>query len=279
MKFAYIDESGGKGQSDVFVMAGLLIDASKLRKYTAEFDVMINDFLVKHPSAPEELKTKALINGVGGWRGVDADDRKQFLSNVCELAVSCSRIYAIGFSFNNFDLARRSASENPPFDKSYWVGAAMYVAGLVQKKMQGEKNNKGLTVIIFDDNKIDMPKVSDRLYTADPWFDPLYQIKKSRRGKRDWQPIKQENRFDHIINSAFAIKSEHSSLVQVADAVSYVYRRHLELKTEAENWVGEKEYYENLVNKLDTKREKLGHTPDGPCVEFYTSAKHDEWAL
>lgn len=27
MKFAYVDESGDKGQGDVFVMAGLLIDA------------------------------------------------------------------------------------------------------------------------------------------------------------------------------------------------------------------------------------------------------------
>ena len=47
MKFAYFDESGTLGVegNDVFVMAGLLIDAYRLRKYTAEFDR-----LIKRPS-------------------------------------------------------------------------------------------------------------------------------------------------------------------------------------------------------------------------------------
>jgi hypothetical protein len=65
----------------------------------------------------------------------------------------------------------------------------------------------------------------------------------------------------------------------VADAVSYVYRRHLELKSEEEAWSGEKEYYSGLVNKLETKREKLGHDPGGPCIEFYKAAKHEQWEL
>ena len=38
MKFVYVDESGDQGQSDIFVMAGLLIDAYRLRKWTAAFD-------------------------------------------------------------------------------------------------------------------------------------------------------------------------------------------------------------------------------------------------
>ena len=57
MKFAYIDESGDQDQGDVFVMAGLLIDAYRLRKYTAEFDTALTTFLSNHPSAPKELKT------------------------------------------------------------------------------------------------------------------------------------------------------------------------------------------------------------------------------
>lgn len=32
VKFAYIDESGGRDQSDAFVMTGLLIDACRLRR-------------------------------------------------------------------------------------------------------------------------------------------------------------------------------------------------------------------------------------------------------
>src|SRR5436190_2102732 len=67
MKFVYVDETGDKGQTDVLVMTGLLIDAYLLRKHTASFDRMLTTFLAKHPGTPKELKTKVFINGSGGW--------------------------------------------------------------------------------------------------------------------------------------------------------------------------------------------------------------------
>src|SRR5215510_582880 len=87
MKFVYVDETGDKGQSDVFVMTGLLIDAYSLRKYTATFDGMIAAFLARHPKSPRELKAKEFINGI------------------CDLAVECATVYAIAFSFQNFEKA------------------------------------------------------------------------------------------------------------------------------------------------------------------------------
>jgi hypothetical protein len=92
-------------------------------------------------------------------------------------------------------------------------------------------------------------------------------------------PRTAKDRFDQIINTAFAIKSHHSSLVQVADAICYVYRRHLELASQAEAWAGEKAYYQGLANILDPHREKLGQPPDAPCVTFYKGLKHKDWAL
>lgn len=278
MKFAYFDESGdgGDGGSDVFVMAGLLIDAFKLRKYTAEFDQLLRDLLGKDQNSPRELKTKAFINGKKKWSRVEASRRKEGLRNICDLAVSCSKIFAIGFSFTNFYSAVGKAGEELPFGREPWVAAAIFIGALIQKKMQKEKKNKGLTVLIFDDNKMFLPKVSNLLYTTPAWFDGLYQ---QRRGNKNWTPVKPENRFDQIINSAFAMKAEHSSLIQVSDAVSYVYRRHLELMDEDECWEGEKEYYQTLAIKLDKKREYLGRTPRMSSFEFYDRAKHDSWRL
>jgi hypothetical protein len=63
----------------VFVMAGVLLDAYRLRKHTAAFDGMITAFLAKHERTPKELKTHAFINGGGGWSKIDADERKAFL--------------------------------------------------------------------------------------------------------------------------------------------------------------------------------------------------------
>jgi hypothetical protein len=239
---------------------------------------MILAFLAKHEGTPKELKTKVFINGSGGWSKVDPAERKAFLGEVCDLAVECARVFAVSLSFERFEKAA-DAGYKQPFGKSYWLAAAMFIAALVQQKMQKVRKNKGLTVFICDDNKREMQNLSDGLYESHSWFDPIYQKSKLKQGKTVWKDIGNGERFDHIVNSAFAIKSEHSSLVQVADAVSYVFRRHLELKSVEEAWEGEREYFAGLAGKLEPKRERLGRTPGGACIEFYESACHKKWRL
>ena len=155
MKFTYIDESGDKSHGDVFVMAGLLVDAYRLRTCTTTFDEMIKTLFAKRPNVPQELKTSALINGDGGWSRVDAGERKQWLADVLELASQYCSVFAIAFSFENFDNTA-SAEHKQPFGTNHWLGAAMFIAALVQKRMQTVPGNKGLTVLIYDDNKFEM---------------------------------------------------------------------------------------------------------------------------
>lgn len=279
MKFIYVDETGDRDQGDVFVMCGLMVDAYKLRKKTADFDEKLEELFARHPGTRTELKTKRFINGRGAWGGIDADERKQFLTEICRLAVSNGgKLFGVGISFQSFDAAI-GAGHGHPFGNSYWIASAMFTSGLVQKKMQGVSGGKGLTVVIMDDNKLEMANFSDALYSCDPWYDGLYQIQKRRRGELNWVARTAKSRFDHIINTSFAIKSNHSSLVQVADAISYVYRRHLELMNEAEAYDGEQAYYAGLVAILEPAREKIGRTPGAPCNQFFDQAKHAGWQL
>jgi hypothetical protein len=155
----------------------------------------------------------------------------------------------------------------------------MLVASLVQQKMLKEERNKGLTVFIADDNKMEMSNFSDMIYTASDWFDPIYQeIRKKKNGEKEPIPVPAEERFSLIVNTAFALKSEHSSLMQAADAVSYIYRRHLELKSEVQAWEGEQAYFDGLAAKLDGIRERVGHRY-GSCMDFYKAIKYKHWAL
>lgn len=41
MKFIYVDESGGRDQGDIFTMCGLMVDANKMRKKTADLDAKL----------------------------------------------------------------------------------------------------------------------------------------------------------------------------------------------------------------------------------------------
>jgi len=276
MKFLYVDESGGRDQSDVFVMAGLLIDAYRLRKKTSEFDALLKPLLEKHPSKASELKTSRFIAGKGGWSAVPADERKQFLRDVSALAADCGKIVATALSFQGFDVAR-AAGHGHPTGESYWLAAASFVAALLQKKVQGKDKGKGLTVFVMDDNKSEMPKLSDLLYGGGDWFDPLYQERNSKKRGPAWKPRTASDRFDQIINTAFAIKSEHSSLIQIADAISYIFRRDIELQTVDEAYEGEKAFYAELRGLLDPKVEKLGQCPPAPALEFYKAAAHPAW--
>ncbi|MCV0384471.1 MAG: DUF3800 domain-containing protein [Erythrobacter sp.] len=279
MKFIYVDESGARDQGDVFVMSGLMVDAYKLRKKTADFDAKLEAIFAQHPGTRGDLKTKRFINGVGAWNQVPAQQRKNFLREVCELAVANGgKIYGIALSYHRFDVAL-AAGHGHPFGNSYWIAGAMFVSSLVQKKMQSVANSKGLTVLIMDDNKQEMANLSDGLHKCSEWYDGLYQRRGTKRGKSVWLDRRPKDRFDQIINTAFAIKSDHSSLVQVADALSWVYRRHLELKSQPEAYVGEQAYYQDLVDILEPQREKLGHSPQEPCVAFYQDARHEGWTV
>ncbi|TMM54114.1 DUF3800 domain-containing protein [Sulfitobacter sabulilitoris] len=279
MKFIYIDESGSPADGDVFVMCGLMVDAYKLRKKTADFDRKLGELLARYPGSGTELKTSRFINGKGGWSQIPPHERKDFLTNICRLAVANGgKLFGIGLSFQALDEAKGDGHGHP-FGDSYWLAGGMFTACLVQKKMQGIKGGKGLTVVIMDDNKAGMPQLSDGLYQADVWYDGLYQVRGKNRGKSVWFPRTGADRLDQIINTAFAIKSDHSSLVQVADAICYVYRRHLELTVGAEAYPGEQAFYEGLVGILEPQRDKLGHTPDEPSAAFYRAAVHEGWAI
>src|SRR5262245_23735026 len=116
MKFAYVDESGDEGQSDVFVMVGCLVDAYSLRRITADFDTMLKDLRARHPRQPTELKTKAFINGRDGWSVVPPDERKAFLRSICHLAANDCTLFASALSFERF----RNADRNHPAGRTYW---------------------------------------------------------------------------------------------------------------------------------------------------------------
>jgi hypothetical protein len=279
MKFAYVDESGARNRGDVFVMCGVMVDAYKLRTKTQDFDALLEEVFQLHPGRRADFKTSRFINGIGGWNVVDGNQRKQILTDICRVAVANGgKIFGFGMSFARFDRAV-AETENTPFGQRYWLASALFVASLIQKQMQKVSHSKGLTVLIMDDNKMEMPLLSDALHDGSPWLDGLYKVNRRVRNRPTWVGRTGRNRFDQLINTGFAIKSDHSSMVQVADAISYVYRRKLELSAGDEAWVGERAYFDSLVDILQPARISLGRTPNEPCKTFYEAAKHPQWQL
>jgi hypothetical protein len=234
--------------------------------------------LDRHPSHPSELKTKAFINGQGGWNVVPADERKAYLRSICDLAARDTELYCSALSFERYKKGVEG-KPNHATRRDYWHAASMFVTSLIQKKAEKLPKNKGLTVLVMDDNKAGMPALSEAIHAPDSWFDGLYQSRMQGKKGGKWIARTNSDRFNHIVNTAFAIKSSHSSLIQVADAQAYVCRRNLELLTETEAWGGEKTYYEELVGITRPARVRIGQCPECEAVSFYEAAAPDGWRL
>ena len=286
VKFLYVDESGPTGDSDVFTMCGVMVDAIKLRKRTHECSSMIRELLGRYPggSPPKELKTSQFINGGKSWSKLPPADRKESLREICKLAASeGGKVFGIGISLTAYK-ANAQGDRNSIATTDPWLSAAMFTMALVQKHMQKLNRNKGHTVVVMDDSR-HLSAFTNAIHTADSWFDGLYQKqdKKKRGGKNvlEWTARKRGDRFNQIINTPFPIRSEHAPFVQVADAVSYVYRRHLELLAgdTRDGWDDEDSYYDELAQLLDKRRERLGRCPPVDCVDYYKSICHAGWRL
>lgn len=269
MKFAYIDESGSTGQGDVFVMAGLLIDAMRLRKLTSEFDLKLSRILnsVRDSGTPSEFKTSNFVRDKGIWGVISQEKKEHFLQDICETITKPNqggKILAYGISYKKFQSACKTYEGLPKNQDQDWVACSMYIASLIQKEMMSSSKNKGLTVLIFDEHSL-MKKLSSSLYKPSEWYDGLY----SQSAIKD-----DDKRFDQIVNCGFSIHSEHSSLIQVADMLSFIYRKFLEDKQST--WEID---YGKLYGLLDSKRLKTYRRSSSPSVEFYKMAKHDTWEI
>lgn len=235
MKFVYVDESGNNGEDRFLVFYGIQIDGYRLKKAMLDVRPVLKKVSDAYPGDLREIKSSRLVNGKSGWRNVDAEVRKGLFLDLCGFTNTIgAKAYAIvldrrAYAAANVDLAVT------PWRSTPWLAGATAIALFSQRTNQRERNNKGLTVLIFDDNKAELPKLSEFLISSSTDADEYY----GRKAKSD--------PFDHIIDTAFAIKSEHSTLVQISDACAYAIRRRAELSLggNEEAWDGEKAYIEN----------------------------------
>ena len=269
MKLVYVDESGNGGDNPNFFMVGILIDVYRFSKHNEVLTAELDKILTTPQQSVQELKSHKLINGDGVWKQIPADERKAWIQKFCKFAMDCSKIYAVAINFSKFKKYKRA---NTGLTGDCWHVAAMSLSAQIQKEMQKEDKNKGHSFLIFDDNKQAIPRLCDAIYEGNSFYDGIYGYTKKTKTKR----------FDQIINTAFAIKSQHASFIQCADCIAYIYRRHFELQGKSrEKWKGEKAYFEPLFNELEQKRVSLGRTANSalPAPKLLCDVKPDGWKL
>lgn len=216
MKFCYLDESG-TGDEPYAVMAGVLIDAYRMRPTKEEWDGLLNDLAGIIGKEVKEFHTKDFYAGNSPWRGIKGPERAKVLTAIFEWYAA--RRHHIVYSV--IDKAKfQEEFEEHHFSESLgnlWKTLALHVALALQKNNQRLKNNKGNTLMVFDAHEKDEKDYSELLLNPPEWTDTYYS------------KHKKQNRLDQIIDVPHFVDSAHVGMIQLADCISYFLRRHVEI--------------------------------------------------
>lgn len=237
MKFLYVDESGNEGNVPYLTFFGFYVDGYRLKKVMSQARPLLDAIANAYPENLRELKSSRLVNGAGAWRRVDANERKRLFRTLTGF-VSESGCHGYAYILNRQEYRSRQAQNQvPDWASNEWQTGALALSMFLQRDNNDAKKNKGLSVLIFDDNQAELPRLSDFLLSSTPDVDAYYER------KRRAEP------FDQIIDTAFSIKSDHSHLVQISDACAFALRRRaeLELGGKQEAWQGELAFYQGAV--------------------------------
>jgi hypothetical protein len=266
MKVCYVDESG-TAQDPVLVMVGVVADAARLHKTSRELAKFFEQIKSVFPEDLKELKGSRILYGKGGWRNVDPEKRKKIFADlstwlgerkhdVVLSAIDNAKLTAANKTGNNVAAAVTGNA---------WVAAGLNIALQLQAKHQGEPSNKGNTFLFIDDNSQHFPALCDVLWSPTAWLDGYYPRAK-----------KQEH-LDQIIDTAFAVRSHHCALVQIADLLAFVFRRYFELANSLNKpeWPEEATFINqcvvSILPRLYSNAGGMKATNTCPCATWYRS--------
>ena len=234
MKFCYVDESG-MGTEPFLVMSGVIVDGQRMRVTKEDWTEILGLSSKVCRREVKEFHTREFYAGNGPWRGTDGKHRAEVLGGILEWWRE--RKHHVTFSAIDKETYAKvqKAGELPQGCETPWRMAALHVVLTLQKHHQGLGKNKGHTVLLFDREGKEEAELANLVATPPDWMDDCY----GRRRKDE--PLNQ------VIDVPFFGDSQHVLLLQVADLISYVLRRYVEVVQGG----GRGERYEGERARLD----------------------------
>jgi hypothetical protein len=240
MKVCYVDESGNTTQDQMFVMVGIIADATKLHKTSREFAEFFEKVRSVFPEDLKELKGSRILYGRGAWRQVDPAKRKKIFVDLSKWLDNRGHSVLIS-AIDTKKVTANSTTTPKEITDNLWAAAGLNIALQIQGKHQGEEKNKGNTFLFIDDNAQKLPALCKLLWTPPTeWIDGYYPKKPKAE------------HLNQIIDTAFAVRSHHCNLVQVADLLAFIVRRHFELlnKVNKPEWNEEPEFVKECLKAI-----------------------------
>lgn len=251
MHLCYADESGYNGSKynagqPVQVMAAIFPNVYNFHRSDSEFrDV----FKVINSHVPiSELKCEQIYRGRGSWRDIAAQTRDEVIEFYLNWISSRNHRFIVTAIDNHKYFEFRDQSPNGPFVKAVpypYLLAGLHTACVIQKLNRGKGKNKGKTILVFDQQDEFAGDLTNLIFDPPEFVDDFVPFDEK----------KEKCRLGQIIDTAFFVKSHHSSMAQVVDTVAYLFRLHLELTAYGVNeaYPGEQQKIANWIAQVEDK--------------------------
>jgi hypothetical protein len=216
VKFCYVDESG-MGNERIATMVGVVTDATRMRMMKAEWAGLLIALRNMTGRNIVELHANEIYRGNGVWRGVRPALRSAVFKVILDwLEERRHKVIVVAIDKDRFD----QEFEAQPFAVglgTVWRCLGLHLALAAQKLGQREANNKGHTVLIFDNRAADQHHFTELIAAPPAWTETFYER------AEDQDPL------DQLVDVPHFVESHRVGLIQLADCLSFIMRKHLEL--------------------------------------------------
>lgn len=277
MYICYVDESGHCGtklnpEQPVEVLCGVITDLTKLPKSQREHSALLHDLKIP------EMKASDAYRGRKDWKGVPPEERNQLFDTVMQWADERKAKFIVSpiDSAKFFELKQGGCSITGRLQYPWEAGALNVLLGL-QRHHQSKKSNKGMTVVVFDEQK-DHDERFLRLLEDDLSFtDGFTDFKPKPKAKQ------QPRRFDQIIDVPHFSKSHLAIMIQIADWAAFIVNQRLRFKVYgcSESYPGEAANIEKWYRGIEKNSVGSCTEPTGadPLRRYYrTQVRPDQWS-
>lgn len=280
MRICYLDESGHCGKKHnphqpIEIVAGVITDATKLFKTQRQHSDII-DVLRDGGVQVDELKASEIYRGRKDWCDENPEFRADVISVLLEWAAkrSCKLIICPISSETFFQYKANGCKFSERFSYPY-EAAAMNAVLAIQRDNRTKKNNKGRTLMVFDEQKGHDENLLKLLEEDLSYTDGYTQYKAPPRAKAP-------PRLDQILDVPHFSKSHQTVMIQLADLVAFVAAKHIAFAC-----LGAKEKYEGEAVRIaewNKKLKSLMVTPSmidppgkDPLCVYFTSLRPEGW--
>jgi len=274
MFLCYADESGFNGkkynpQQPIQVMVAIFPNVYNFHRTDSEFRDVFNLINKKIPIS--EIKGEQIYRGKRSWGSVSYELRDKVIEFYINWIKSRNHKLIVTAIDNKafFDF-RKSEPSNPFIEKIQYpyLLAGLHIAMVIQKMNRNREKNKGKTLIIFDEQDKFESQLADLIFNPPVFIDDfvVFDIRKDKY------------RLCQIIDTAFFVKSHHSSMAQVVDIVAYLFRLYIEFTAygAVEAYEGEFVKISNWIDQIKNKFvpfNKIYPKANKPFLQFLNSVK------